>query len=105
MARDACVLCEGLRSVVDVGEDLCRCSFEVVGDGADLDIRRRWCGGDKGGRGAATSVPRVGDTVDGWHIGEAIVERRWSRGNGSGDMREVVERYKSWWRVAWWLVR
>ena len=91
MSCDACILCEGFGGVVDVGEDLCRCSFEVVGDGADLDIRRRWCGGDKGGRGSATSVPRVGDTVDGWHVGEAIVERGWSVGIGVVMRVRVVE--------------
>ena len=65
-----CVLCEGLGTVVDVGEDLCGGLCKVVGNGADLDIRRRQCGGDEGGWGAAACVPRVGDTVDGWHVKE-----------------------------------
>ena len=71
-----CVLCKGLRTVVDVGEDLRRGLCEVVGNGADLDVRRRWRGGDESGGGAAAYVPRVDNAVDRWHVKEAIVERK-----------------------------
>ena len=71
-----CVLCKGLGGVVDIGEDLHRGLCKVVGNGADLDVRRRRCGKDKGGWGAATCVPKVGDTVDGRHVEEALVGRK-----------------------------
>ena len=51
-----------------IGEDLCRSLCEIVGNGADLDVRRQQCGRDKGRWGAVVSVPRIGDAVDGQHI-------------------------------------
>ena len=81
MSCDACVFCEGLRGVVDVGEDLCGGLCKVVGNGTDLDIRQGWCGRDEGRWGVAVSVPRVGDAVDRRHVGDrGMDEGKWGNG-------------------------